>query len=214
MNERDFYRSRLPHIQPLGGTFFITTRLHGSVPQVEKQRLAEDFLLHQRQILARPDHTAEELDRLNKTFFVAYETILDKSDYGPKWLSINALSDIVVNALHYFDTKLYDLIAYCLMSNHIHIAFTLNADKNGQSGSYLQQVMHSLKSYTAIKCNEMLDRSGSFWEHESYDRLVRDRNELHRIVNYILQNPVKAGLCQRWQDWKYTYIKPEYNDFD
>ncbi|WP_425290788.1 hypothetical protein [Spirosoma linguale] len=74
--------------------------------------------------------------------------------------------------------------------------------------------MHSLTSYTAKKCNELLDRSGGFWEHESYDRLVRDWNELHRIVQYTLQNPVKAGLCARWQDWKWTYTKPEYNDFD
>ncbi len=102
------------------------------------------------------------------------------------------------------------------MSNHIHIVFTLNPDTDGRSGEYLQQVMHSLKSFTANKCNELLDRSGSFWEHESYDRLVRDRNELHRIVQYILQNPVKAGLCESWQDWTRTrtYIKPEYNDFE
>lgn len=214
MTNFEFYRSRLPHIQPLGGTFFVTTRLSGSVPQVAKQRLAEDFLLHQRQIMARPNHTVEELDRLSKVFFIAYEAILEKSDYGPKWLSLHAIATMVIDALHYFDSKRYDLIAYCLMSNHIHIVFTLNTYEDGRSGFYLQQVMHSLKSYTANKCNELLDRSGSFWDHESYDRLVRDRSELYRIVQYTLQNPVKAGLCNRWQDWKWTYIKPEYNDFE
>jgi putative transposase len=59
-----------------------------------------------------------------------------------------------------------------------------------------------------------MDRTGRFWEHESYDRLVRDRNELYRVVQYILQNPVKVGLRQHWQDWKYSYIKPDYNDFE
>ena len=68
MTNREFYRSRLPHIQPLGGTFFVTTRLEGSIPQIEKQRLAEDFLLRQQQIMAKPDHTAEELDQLSKFF--------------------------------------------------------------------------------------------------------------------------------------------------
>lgn len=212
MIPQDFYRSRLPHIQPLVGTFFITTRLAGSTPQIKKQQLAEDFLLQRQQILAKPD-CLEELDRLHKTFFVAYEAVLEKADYGPRWLANPFIAQLVADALHFFDGKRYGLIAYCLMSNHIHIAFTLI--ENDESPLYLQQVMHSIKSYTAQKCNELLDQKGQpFWEHESYDRLVRDRNELHRIINYILQNPVKAGLCVRWQDWKWTYIKPDYNDFD
>jgi len=211
MLHTDFYRSRLPHIQPLGGTFFVTTRLHGSVPQLEKQRLAEAFLLCKQQILAR-QHSEEELDRLTKRYFAAYEVILEKSDFGPKWLAIDAVAEQVVAALHHFDEKRYELIAYCLMSNHIHVVLTLINDDKTRMFS-LQQVMHSLKSFTASKCNELLDRTGSFWEHESYDRLVRDRIELHRIVEYVLQNPVKAGLCQCWQDWKWMHVKPEYNDF-
>ncbi|QJD77626.1 REP-associated tyrosine transposase [Spirosoma rhododendri] len=208
MLHTDFYRSRLPHIQPLGGTFFVTTRLYGSVPQIEKQRLSEDFLLRKQQIIARRDHTPDELDRLTRQYFAAYETILEKSNFGPKWLAVNAIAEQIARALHYFDAKRYELIAYCLMSNHVHVVFTLNDEAVS-----LQQVMHSLKSFTASKCNELLDRTGAFWEHESYDRLVRDRAELHRIVQYVLHNPVKAGLCQCWQDWKWTYIKPEYNDF-
>ena len=158
MTTQDFYRSRLPHIQPLGGTFFVTTRLAGSVPQVEKQRMAEEFLLRQRQILTKPEHTSDELERLSKHFFVAYESILEKADFGPKWLSVNTVAELVINALHFFDAKRYELIAYCLMSNHIHIVFTLNMSADSKYGEVLQQVMHSFLSYTAIKCNEMLDR--------------------------------------------------------
>lgn len=213
MIHTDFYRSRLPHIQPLGGTFFVTTRLHGSIPQIEKQRLSEDYLFRKQQILARRDYSSNELDRLTRQYFTAYETILEKSDFGPKWLGIDAVAKQVASALHYFDGKRYELIAYCLMSNHIHAVFTL-VDGEESSTFSLQQVMYSLKSFTASKCDELLDRTGPFWEHESYDRLVRDRNELYRIVQYVLQNPVKAGLCRRWQDWQRTYIKSEYNDFE
>ena len=169
MTPTDFYRSRLPHLQPLGGTFFVTTRLAGSIPQIEKQRLAEDYLLRQRQLMAKPDFHPDDLYKLSKLFFRAYETMLEKSDFGPKWLSINPVAEIVANALHYFDAKRYELIAYCLMSNHIHMVLTINTNTSGQNDYYLQQIMHSLKSYTATKCNELLNRSGSFWEHGSFD---------------------------------------------
>lgn len=46
----------------------------------------------------------------------------------------------------------------------------------------------------------MFDRTGQFFQHESYDRVVIDNNELRRVVNYVLNNPVKVGLCKNWQD--------------
>ena len=56
--------------------------------------------------------------------------------------------------------------------------------------------MHSLKSYTANRANEILNRAGSFWQKESYDHWVRDQAEFHRIKAYIENNPVKAGLAK------------------
>jgi putative transposase len=56
--------------------------------------------------------------------------------------------------------------------------------------------MHSLKSYTGHEANKILGRTGSFWQHESYDHWVRDDEELARIVAYINANPVKAGLTK------------------
>jgi hypothetical protein len=69
--------------------------------------------------------------------------------------------------------------------------------------------MQSIKTFTARK-SELLDRSGQFWQYESYDRVVRDAEELSRIITYVLNNPVKAGLCDSWEDWKYSYINPKY----
>jgi putative DNA methylase len=64
--------------------------------------------------------------------------------------------------------------------------------------------MHSLKSYTAHEANRMLNRSGAFWQTESYDHWVRDDDELERIALYILENPVKAGLVDRPEAWKWS----------
>lgn len=74
--------------------------------------------------------------------------------------------------------------------------------------------MQSLKSRTAKKCNELLDLTGKpFWQEESYDHVVRNDEEFIRVTNYVVQNPVKAGLTNKWQDWKYTYLSPEVSSW-
>jgi hypothetical protein len=59
--------------------------------------------------------------------------------------------------------------------------------------------MHSLKRFTARRCNEILGRRGSFWQDESYDHCVRGEDELSRIIEYVELNPVKAGLVTERQ---------------
>ena len=61
----------------------------------------------------------------------------------------------------------------------------------------LSSIMRSLNGRTAREANFALGRSGTFWEHENYDHVVRDEAELGRIITYVLGNPVKAGLADR-----------------
>lgn len=77
--------------------------------------------------------------------------------------------------------------------------------RNGVSNYIVTKILQDLKKFTAGKCNKILNRSGVFWQHESYDHVVRDEKELRRIVEYVLNNPVKAGLCEKWEDWKWSY---------
>ncbi len=71
----------------------------------------------------------------------------------------------------------------------------------------VSKIMQSLKRYTAREANKILGRRGAFWQDESYDHVVRDSNELERIVLYVLHNPVKAGLIEHWRDWKWSYSR-------
>ena len=66
------------------------------------------------------------------------------------------------------------------------------------------KIVHTWKSYTAHECNKILARSGEFWQKESFDRYIRDENHFASAVAYIENNPVKAGLCKRPQDWKWS----------
>lgn len=52
-----------------------------------------------------------------------------------------------------------------------------------------------------------------FWPSEYYNREVRDKAELHRIVFYVLDNQVKAGLCKNRKGWPWSYVKSALNEF-
>lgn len=71
--------------------------------------------------------------------------------------------------------------------------------------------MESMKKFTARKCNSVLNRTGnSFWQAESYDHVIRDADELEKVIRYTLYNPVKAELVKDWRDWPHSYCKPEF----
>jgi REP element-mobilizing transposase RayT len=49
-----------------------------------------------------------------------------------------------------------------------------------------------------------------FWQAESFDRIVRDRNDMAEKIKYTLTNPVKAGLVDDWNKWEWSYCQPEF----
>jgi putative DNA methylase len=51
----------------------------------------------------------------------------------------------------------------------------------------------------------IMGRTGSpFWQDESYDHWVRGPEELAKIVRYIEENPVAAGLVSRGENWRWS----------
>ncbi|MCF7885747.1 MAG: transposase [Candidatus Marinimicrobia bacterium] len=96
----------------------------------------------------------------------------------------------------------YDLLCYCIMPNHVHVIFTLSEGENS-----LAKTMFSIKRYTAGEANKTLNREGQFWQHESYDHIIKNEKVLSNIINYVINNPVDAGLVEKWQDWEYSYLK-------
>ena len=114
--------------------------------------------------------------------------------------------------------KRYELIAYCIMSNHCHLLIENivqeTAHHSGKSAKYpVTDTLRLLKGSTARDCNQILERSGKFWHDESYDHYVRTKDELERTILYILQNPVKAGLVKEWKDWKFSYVNPAFSEW-
>ncbi len=211
MSQYDYkpeYERHLPHIQPPGATLFVTFRLAGSIPEVALERLKREA--EEREEVLRQTAVSANLSSLiyqeQKRQFARWDDLLDRAESGPRWLSQPEIARIVVNSLHFLDGKVYDLDVFSVMSNHAHVVFRPLEKEDGTCHA-LQTIMHSLKRHTARQSNEVLGREGAFWQHESYDHVVRDRREWERIVAYVINNPVKAGLVEKWEDWLWTYLK-------
>jgi len=142
---------------------------------------------------------------LARRHFAMLENCLNKARVGPTWLLDSRIANIVAEALHYRDGKKYRLDAYSIMPNHVHVVFAPSIN-NGQPLA-LSSIMHSLKRNTAKLANRILERTGAFWEHESFDHYIRNQREFNRIVKYVLQNPVKAGLVKTWNEWPWNYVR-------
>ena len=61
--------------------------------------------------------------------------------------------------------------------------------------------MHSIKSFTANRINRMRETRTPLWQPEYYDRIVRDADEFNETWDYMLKNPVAAGLVSHWMDY-------------
>ncbi len=212
---KEYYRRNLPHIHPANAVFFITFRLYGSLPLCIIEKLIEEFN-SDRELQNRrlSDPSIKKIpDDFYKRYFETFDTFLDTHKDDNRWLADQRVAKIVMDSIHYRDGKEYDLIAFTIMPNHVHMIVDLSDslgvtnDQCAENITRLSVILHSLKRYSAFNCNKILNRTGAFWQSESYDRVVRNERELEYTINYILHNPVKAGLVREWKDWKFSYCK-------
>ena len=208
---QEYYWRNLPHKLPRGNKFFITTRLVDSVPQ----SIIQQFELEQKLAIklieesySNPDERKIQIGKQWKRNFANFDKYLDTNTEGNHWLKRNEIAKVVSDTLHYWDKKRYDLVGFTIMSNHIHLIIdtwdTENYDET------VTKIMQSIKRHTARQSNILLNREGQFWQHESYDHLIRNEREFKNIIHYTAQNSVEAGLVKDWRDYPYTFINKNY----
>jgi REP element-mobilizing transposase RayT len=198
---RDFYRRRLPHIQVPGATYFITFRLVNSLPTT----VFENLMAESQKIKSL---SSEQASLAHQDWFARYDDFLDRTVHGECFLKNEPIADMVYDSIRFRDGKIFDLIAFTIMPNHVHIILKPLEKVEGTFYS-LTEILHSLKRHAARQANLLLNRTGAFWQHESYDHVIRDETELERTVKYILHNPVKAGLVDDRIKWQWSYCKYE-----
>lgn len=192
-------RGRLPHWEKEDGIYFVTFRLADSLPKdiLEKLEIERE---QTEKVLANLERelSASEKQKIDWLFSEKIDEYLDKN-YGECYLRNPEIAEIVADAIRHFEGSRYHLFAWCIMPNHVHLVF--RAIQNNE----LDEILHSWKSYTANKINKILNREGKFWQREYYDHLVRNQEEFERIIQYVLDNPIKANL-KNWQ-WIWAFEK-------
>jgi REP element-mobilizing transposase RayT len=162
----------------IGQRIFVTFRLHGSLPDSRIFRAAK--------------LTAGQA-------FVAMDRLLDHAKSGPMFLSRPEIAEMVIRAFadgeHRF--RRYELHAFVIMSDHVHLLVTPRVPSRKWLGP--------LKGFTGHEAIRMLGlRNGPFWQDESYDHLIRSDEESAQVKRYIEWNPVKAGLVTLPEEFPFS----------
>ena len=168
----------------------ITFRLADSLPKEVIDRLksfADD--------IADKDKKSEEYHKLL--------VMIDKYEdagLGECLLKNDAIAEIMKQTLLYNDKKMYELICWCIMPNHVHVLIKMLPDYS------LSDILFAWRSFSAHTINKRLHRKGKVWMSEYYDRYIRNQEHFKKAYNYILNNPVRAGLVPEPALWRWSSI--------
>ncbi len=219
------YFRHLPHWRQEGATYFVTFRLIDALPKVklhELRRLRTEWAGHQelpanfRDAVEWSTLKFKNHDKLEELYEEAMRRIDKRLDEGAGscLLKDRRAAGILAESLHHFDGKRYVLGCYVIMPNHCHAILTPTPD-SGKHGANdvdcvcfpLERILQSWKRRSAFEINGRFRRSGSLWQDESYDRILRDGEHLYNSIQYIGRNPKVAQVtteeCLLW-------IRPEW----
>ena len=119
--------------------------------------------------------------------------------HGTCILNDPAAAKIVATALHHFDDIRYRLWAWCIMPNHVHVIV------EPLPGNPLPEILRTWKSFTANQINKLLGQTGTIWQKESFDHVLRNHQSFQQKIDYALHNPQAGHL----QNWPWTYQRPK-----
>jgi REP element-mobilizing transposase RayT len=134
------------------------------------------------------------------------DTYLD-AGHGSCDLQEPEIAACVVDTWRRFDGERYRLLEWVVMPNHCHVLI------EQLEGVPLGKIVLSWKNYTARFINVHRGRTGvrrtqtqprmrsRVWQREYWDRFIRDERHFEAVKDYIVMNPVKAGLVEKPEDW-------------
>lgn len=170
----------LPHWHQTGKMTFVTFRLCDSIPKSVVDKILLDYEL--KLSLNKCGYEKKELELWKWEKYNRIEKYLDKG-IGECLLNNLKCRDIVTQALLHFDNVRYKLVSYVIMPNHVHVVLM-------PYGKWMvQDIIKSIKHYSALQINRLLGRVGQVWQKESFDRIIRNEEHYLNILKYIYNNP-------------------------
>ena len=189
-----YSRGYLPHCDHPGILQVITYHLADSLPANAVARIEAELRL------LPPDRQDPERRR-------RLDAWLD-AGHGSCLLSESAAAVCVVDNWRHFARVRYDLIAWVVMPNHVHLLIRT------YQGIALGKIVQSWKSYTGRRLREQLmartdsppesPQPDGVWMRDYWDRYIRNEEHFQTAIRYIHQNPVKAGLVKDPRDWPWS----------
>ncbi len=140
---------------------------------------------------------------LKTSFFHIMSQGLNKSFIFNDPIDIKFYIKSMYSLIKQFDVK---IIAYCIMNNHVHILIeTKNINE-------LSKYMQFLNSRYAMYYNKKYKRVGYVFRDRYASEGIYSEKQLYNCINYIYNNPVKAGMCSKPEEYKFSnYKKIEFN---
>jgi RecG-like helicase/REP element-mobilizing transposase RayT len=121
--------------------------------------------------------------------------------------------NIVLKSLLRWKDRRYELYAACVMPNHVHLLIEPmieRASASSRSSFFsLSKILHTIKSFTANRINQIENVSGPVWETESFDRLIRSESDLAEKFRYITRNPWDAGVAKQNEDYPWVWTQED-----
>ncbi len=90
------------------------------------------------------------------------------------------------------------------MPDHVHLIVT--PLYSGDTLHSIAEITHGIKGASAHKINRLLNRSGQVWQRESFDRVLRREESIRVKVEYMIQNPVRAGLVKAAAEYRWLWV--------
>ncbi len=119
---------------------------------------------------------------------------------------------IVADACAHWHGKRMHLHLAVVMPDHVHLLLSPLEKERSDAGEpiwfSLSELMHSIKGFTSHEILTSRGASGPLWQEESWDRIVRDEEEFFEKFQFMLNNPVKAGLVEAPEEYAFI-VRPE-----
>ncbi len=196
----DHCRGYLPHIENKQYQM-ITFRLYDSVPKEVVEGWKETLSLlggSQTSSLREPRRHSFSTYKTEADRLLALLDKYEDAGYGSCVLKNDNVAKIVHDAIFFYHGKKYNVISWCIMPNHVHVLIEVMKNIS------LSSILHSWRSFSSNEINKLLNRSGRLWMPEYFDRFIRDNDHFNNVVDYIHNNPVKAGLVKEATDYKWS----------